>query len=312
MNQRTFAISLSLAAALAMLAGKWAAFTITGSQAILSDAAESVVHLAATAIAAFSLWYSLQPADQQHPYGHGRIAFFSAGLEGGLILLAALAVAYSAVVALIRGHELRELNVGVAIIAALGVVNLALGWFLVRTGKRHNSLVLVANGRHVLTDMGTSVGVVAGVGVVAATDLVWLDAAIALVLAGVILWSAFGLLRDSFNGLMDRVDPAVTAAIHATLAGAVADGTLAGYHQLRHRLVENQLWLEVHMLMSGELSLYDAHEKVNLVENRLREALPEFVIHVTTHLEPKEHASVHPHGHETADPLAPIQKSGAG
>ena len=146
-----------------MLAGKWTAYAITGSTAILADAAESIVHLAATSFAALSLWYSTRPADADHPYGHGKIAFFSAGFEGALILVASLAILWTAILSFVTGPQLANLGVGVVITAALGLINLGLGLLLIHVGKKHNALVLIANGQHVLSDMWTSLGVAGGV-----------------------------------------------------------------------------------------------------------------------------------------------------
>lgn len=302
-NPKRTAIHLSLIAALLMLVGKWVAYRLTGSSAIFSDAAESVVHIAATSIAAFSLWYSGQPADAQHPYGHGRIAFFSAGLEGGLILIASLAILYTAIEALIRGPELDELHIGLAITAALAAVNLALGLFLVRTGRKHNSLVLVANGQHVLTDMWTSVGVVAGVAVVHFTGILWLDPVVAILVGLHILRSAVNLMQQSYSGLMDSADPATTELILESLRGSVDAGLLADFHQLRHRRIEMHIFMEVHLLLPGDLTVSQAHQQVNTVEDRLREALAGQQLHVTSHVEPEQHHEAHPDGHGMTDPF---------
>jgi len=177
------AMTSSLVVAVFMLVGKCTAYSITGSAAILSDAAESVIHIIATSLAGFSLWYSMRPADANHPYGHGKIAYFSAGFEGALILVASFAVIGVGIDGLIRGVELRRLDVGLGITAALALVNLGLGFFLVRTGKKTNQLILIANGKHVLTDMWTSAGVVLGVGLVYLTGITWLDPLMAVIVA---------------------------------------------------------------------------------------------------------------------------------
>ncbi len=309
-DPKRFAISLSLGAAVLMLAGKWAAFVITGSDAIFSDAAESVVHIVATLMAAYSLWYAGQPADRTHPYGHGRIAFFSAGVEGTLILVAALAILYSAIESLIEGPELERLSVGLLITAGLCAVNLALGGYLVAVGKRHGSLVLIANGYHVLTDMWTSLGVVAGISAVWLTDILWLDPAIAILLALHILRSAVALIRRAYGGLMDEADAEVTERIIACLERAVSGGQLAAFHQLRHRQIENSIWLEVHFLLPGRLTVWEAHERVNEVESTVKESLPGHEVHITSHIEPEEHHHAHPGGHESADPYAAPREAG--
>jgi cation diffusion facilitator family transporter len=151
-SQQRFAIRLSLAVGFFMLAGKTFAYTITGSVAILSDAAESVVHVIAVGFAAFSLWLSLKPADHSHLYGHEKIGFFSAGMEGMMIVIAAFYIIYTSIAKWIGGLQLQNLETGTLVTVAAAVVNAFLGWYLVRQGRRSRSLVLVANGKHVLTD----------------------------------------------------------------------------------------------------------------------------------------------------------------
>lgn len=298
----------SLAVSLLMLVGKMAAYFITGSEAIFSDALESVGHVLATGFVAFSLWYAVQPPDEGHPYGHGKIAYFSAGFEGGVILLAALTIIYSSVLALIEGPSLRRLTLGLAILAGLTLVNLVLGLALIRTGRRHNALVLVSNGKHVLTDMWTSLGVLVGVGLVHLTGLAWLDPLVALLVALNILWTAGQLLRTSVSGLMERAAPGDTQLLRDELERAVADGTVAAYHQLRHRRVNDQLWVEYHLLFPEHLKLTEAHHRSHLVEEAVRHRFPNDAVYVTAHLEPEHHDDAHPEGHaEPLDPLTEVE-----
>lgn len=291
------AMGLSLAVAVLMLVGKLTAYYISGSTAILSDAAESVIHLFATGIAAFSLWYSRQPSDPNHPYGHGKIAYFSAGFEGALILTAACYIIYASIQDLIVGPELRNLGMGLAITAALAAVNLALGAFLVMVGNTHNAFVLVANGKHVLTDMWTSAAVVAGVGLVLLTGIVWLDPVVALLAGLNILASAVRLMRKSFAGLLDEADPKSTQQILECLQRATSEGLLSGFHQLRHRNADDIVWIEVHMLVPNKLSVQEAHSRVTTVEDRIDALFPKHTVHVTSHIEPQAHHRAHPEGH---------------
>lgn len=304
-RQQRVAMAASLVVAVVMLVGKLAAYALTGSTAIFSDALESVVHLFATAVAGFSLWYAAQPPDRAHPYGHGKIAYVSAGLEGALILVAALAIGYEAVRALVVGPELQNLGVGLAITAALALVNLVLGATLVRVGKRTNALVLVANGHHVLTDMWTSLGVLAGVGLVLVTGVEWLDPVVALLAGSNILWTSGRLIRDAYGGLMERADDAETARVLAVLEAAEAEGLIQGHHHVRHRRVNDQVWLEQHLLLPDALRLDAAHERASRVEARQRALFPESRVQITSHLEPTSHrhsAGV-PHD-DVADSLA--------
>lgn len=296
----------SLLVALLMLAGKITAYVITGSAAIYSDAAESVIHLLATGFAAFSLWYAVRPPDAGHPYGHGKIAYVASGFEGALIFVAAGSILYSATQALILGPELRKLGSGLLIIAGLMLVNLLLGAALVRTGKRHNSLVLVSNGKHVLTDMWTSLGVLVGVALVWLTDVLWLDPVVAILLALNIAWTGIRLMKQAMEGLMERVDEEASQTILTELDAAVARGLIDGYHQVRHRRVNDQVWVEYHVQFGGNISLAEAHDRAHRVEDTLKALFPKDEVTVTAHLEPEAHEEAHPEGHrEPVDPLLP-------
>ena len=302
--RRTRAIVLSLVVAVLLLLVKWAAYLTTSSVSILSDAAESVVHLAATGMAAFSVWYSSQPADRQHVYGHGRIAYFSAGVEGGLVLFAALSIFYHCAVAFFLGHELSHLGVGLLLTALVAGVNLALGAYLVRVGKATQSLALEANGHHVLSDVWTTAGTLAGVGAVQLTGWVWLDPMAGALLALLLARSGIRLLVRSYQGLMDRTDADASARLKAALEADVAADQILGFHQLRHRRTEHLIWIEVHLLLPGDLTVADAHDRVNRVEANMRASVPEVQAIITSHIEPDEHESAHPDGHTQPDPLA--------
>ena len=302
---RTTAMAWSLGVAVLMLAGKVGGYLLTGSTAILSDAVESVIHIVATGIAAFSLWFSHQSACEKHPYGHGKIAYFSAGFEGALILAAALFIFYSGLKAMILGWAPTRLHLGLVITGVLAVVNLVLGLFLVRVGKRRNALILVANGKHVLTDMWSSVGVLAGIGIVWFTGIGWLDPAVAMLVGVNILFGAFSLILRSFQGLLDEADPEKTERLLKCLQGFVDGGTVVGFHQLRHRQADDVMWVEVHFLVRQDISARRAHEKVTHIEEAIRAAFPRFQVHVTSHVEPAQHEDAHPEGHPgLGDPYA--------
>ena len=285
----------SLLVSFLMLGGKMTAYTMTGSAAILSDALESVIHLLATGFAAFSLWYSVQPPDEQHPYGHGKIAYFSSGFEGGLIFIAALSILYTATTDLIYGSELHNINTGILITGGLAVVNLLLGWALVQTGKKQNSVVLIANGQHVWTDMWTSVGVIIGLMLVSVTGILWLDPVVAIILALNILWMGTKLVKNAVHGLMEAADPVETKKITDLLDRAVREEKISGFHQLRHRRVNDSIWIEYHLLFPLEDSISKAHEKSHGVEEALHSLFSNDHVVVTAHLEPIEHDEAHPH-----------------
>lgn len=302
-----WAMGLSLGVSFLMLVGKVTATYVTGSTAILSDAAESVIHLFATGFAGFSLWYAATPPDPDHPYGHGKIAYFASAVEGTLILLAAAGIAWMAVRDFVTGPDLHQLDVGLYLLGGLTAVNLALGLYLIRTGRRTNSLVLVSNGQHVMTDMWTSLGVLVGIALVWTTGVTWLDPAVGLLVAGNILWTATSLLRRSVYGLMDEADPEATQALLDELVEAKQEGTIAEFHQVRHRRSGDQVWVEYHLMFPGDMSIREAHARSHEVEDRVDALFPSDDVHVTAHLEPRRHDEAHPEGHrEPADPLRDV------
>lgn len=291
-NQQQFAIRLSLAIGVLMLVGKWYAYLITGSAAILSDAAESVVHIIAVAFAAYSMWLAFQPADESHPYGHDKISFFSAGTEGVLIIIAAFFIIYEAVRKIVFGITLENLDTGTYFIFAASVINLGLGGFLVWRGKKTNSLILVANGKHVLTDSWTSFGVVAGLLLVMWSGWLPFDPIVAILVALNILWEGGKLVRQSIGGLMDEADYETENRIKGFLDGETARRGLH-YHQLRCRNSGNTIWIEFHLLFPTTTLLEDAHRVSTDIETQLCKAI-DSPIHIITHLEPMEsHDEVH-------------------
>src|SRR5438876_1020517 len=179
---------------------KLAAYWYTQSVGLLSDAAESGVNLVAALSALLSLWYSSQPVDRNHTYGHEKIEYFSSGIEGMLIAVAAVGIAWYAIRRLIHPEPIQELGVGLGISLIASAINFGVGLWLLRVGRRHHSIVLEADGQHLMTDVWTSVAVVAGLGLVALTGIQELDPIMALAMAGNILWTGFGLTRRSFNG----------------------------------------------------------------------------------------------------------------
>jgi cation diffusion facilitator family transporter len=285
-GHRRRAMNLSLAVGFAMLGGKWYAYLLTGSMAILSDAAESIVHVIAVAFAVFSLWLSHQPADRSHPYGHEKISFFSAGIEGALILLAAVVIIYEAMAKLIQGIQLENLGVGAVVVAGAGAINGVLGWYLIREGKRLGSLILVANGKHVLTDSWTSLGVIVGLLLTMATGWLPFDPLLAIFVAVNILWSGSRLIRQSIGGLMDEADPTTENAIRAVLDRETRPRGIQ-YHELRFRNSGSSLWVEFHLLFPPSTPLAEAHWKATEIEAAVQSSQPT-PVYVVTHLEPEE------------------------
>lgn len=291
-HQQQFAIRVSLAVGVLMLVGKWYAYLITNSAAILSDAAESVVHIIAVAFAAYSMWLSFQPADSSHPYGHDKISFFSAGAEGFLIIIAASFILYESMVKLFTGITLENLDKGTYVIFGASVINLALGGFLIWRGKKSNSLILIANGKHVLTDSWTSFGVVAGLLLTMWTGWLPFDPIVAILVALNIMWEGGKLVRQSVGGLMDEADSDAEKKIKEVLEAETKQRGLI-YHELRCRNSGNSLWVEFHLLFPTATLLEEAHRISTEIESTLCKSI-DVKLHIITHLEPVEkHDEVH-------------------
>ncbi len=296
-----FAMRLSLAFGCLMLIGKMLAWLITGSAAILSDASESVVHLVAVAFAWFSLRLSLKPANQRYLYGFERITFFSAGFEGAMIVLAALFIIVVTVRKLMHGLTIENAGMGTLFTLLMAVLNAGLGWFLIRTGKRTHSLILEADGKHVLTDSWTSAGVVAGLGLVLWTGWKPWDAICALAVAVNILWSGGRLIWNSVTGLLDTADPEAGKLLRARLDGVCTELGIQ-YHGVKFRSTGQRLLVEVHLLFPGSETVAEAHRMATLVEDRLGETLGR-PVEVITHLEAlDDHEAVHRAAHYTGKP----------
>ena len=291
-SRQRLAMGLSLGIGFLMLGGKTYAYVLTGSAAILSDAAESVVHVFAVSFAAFSLWLSHKPPDPSHPYGHEKISFFSAGFEGAMIVIAALYIIYESIAKWIAGLELENLETGGIFTAAAGAVNGVLGTYLVWQGKRHGSIILIANGKHVLTDSWTSFAVIGALVLVLWTGWLPFDPIVAILAALNILWSGGKLIRQSIGGLMDEGDPMLEKIIRKALDDETGRRGLA-YHELRYRQSGTSIWVEFHLLFARGSLLEDAHWKATEIEAALKSTLP-VAVNVITHLEPvEEHDEVH-------------------
>jgi cation diffusion facilitator family transporter len=295
-QQLQLAMRFSLVAGFFMLATKALAFGMTGSAAILADAAESVVHVVAVSFAAYSLWLSRKPPDPTHHYGHDKIAFFSAGFEGAMIVLAAVFIIYKSIHRLITVPPLENLGAGALLVLVAGVINGALGGYLLWLGKKHGSLIIEADGRHVLTDCLTSFGVLVGLGLTIITGWRRFDPIVALLIALQILWMGSKLIRQSIGGLMDEVDPASRAQIRQLLNDMTSEAGVQ-FHGLRHRNAGNTTWVEFHLLFPKDTSLKSAHSLATRIEERIQQEAKTST-EVISHLEPLEdHGKVHSHGH---------------
>lgn len=272
---------VSLVVGTILLGVKYLAYRLTGSTAILSDALESVVNVVAAAFALGGIAFAGRPADRSHPYGHGKIEFFSAAFEGGLITFAAVLIIYQAVVGLVLGTVIQQLDVGVLIVLGAGFVNAALGWFLVRTGRRYQSLTLIADGQHVLSDFWTSLGVAVGLGLVRTTGVSAFDPLVAAIVGVNLGWMGFRLVRHAGGGLLDEEDSSLLQKLVASINQSQAPGIIR-VHYLRAIRSGRHTHVDAHLVVPEFWSVDAAHDASDDFERRIFEALPfdgEIVFH---------------------------------
>jgi cation diffusion facilitator family transporter len=276
---------LSIAVAIATIILKGMAWWLTGSVGLLSDALESLVNLAGAMMALAMLTIAEQPADDQHAYGHGKAEYFSSGFEGLLILFAAIAIGISAIDRLLRPRLLFDVGVGLGISVVASLFNLLTARVLLAAGREHRSLTLEADARHLMTDVWTSGGVIAGVGAATMTGWPWLDPLIALLVALNIVRTGLKLIHRSTLGLMDgSLPPEEHALVVGILERYRADGI--GYHALRTRESGARRFVELHVLVPGAWSVRRGHALAERVESDIRDALSRTT--VITHVEPLE------------------------
>ena len=280
-----FYAGLSIVTSIFTIVVKFTAYSITGSVGLLSDALESFVNLAAALVALATLSYAHSGADEDHNFGHEKAEYFSSGIEGALIFVAAGAIIWSAVPRLIAPQPIEQVGLGLVLSVVAAGANLLCGWALLKGAREHRSITLEADAHHLLTDVWTTVGVIIGVGLVALTGWLLLDALIAIAVALQILWTGFRLMRRSFDGLMDRaIPPAEREAIVKVLEQVRALG--GDYHRLRTRAAGKVSFVDVHVLVPGTMSVHAGHDLVEKLENEIRAQVPH--VEVLTHLEPVE------------------------
>ena len=279
---RKRAIVLSVLVGLVMLVTKMTAYWLTGSTAILSDALESVVHVVATSFALYSVVNSAQPPDRLHPYGHGKVEFFSAGFEGALIVLAGIVIVYASGRRLLVGGQPQKLDVGILLTLFAGVVNFVLGLFLIRSGRRTGSLTLVADGKHVLTDSYTSLGVVIGLVLVRVTGLIVLDPLVAMAVAANIMIMGARLMHVSVSGLLDEADEDALQSIVSAIRGDVRPEWI-DVHHLRSWSAGERRIVDLHLTVPRYWEVERAYGSQCEVEKTVLDALPgggEVIVHL--------------------------------
>ncbi len=280
-----FYAALSIAAAVVTIALKMVAWRLTGSVGLLSDAFESVVNLAAALIALWALSVAARPPDDAHAFGYSKAEYFSSGAEGFLILAAAAGIAIAAWERWQAPRPLTEVGVGVAVSAAATIVNGAVALVLLRAGRRLRSITLRADGHHLLTDVWTSIGVLAGIGLVAMTGWQRLDPIIAMLVAANVVWTGWKLVRETGSGLLDVSLPEdERQVVTAALAPFQEDGIL--FHAIRTRTAGTRRFISMHVLVPGSWTIQRGHDLCEDIEASVRRALPQS--NVFTHLEPRE------------------------
>lgn len=276
---------LSIFAAIVIIVLKGAAYALTGSVGLLSDALESLVNLAAASVALIVLVVVARPPDEDHQYGHDKAEYFSSGVEGSLILVAALGIAGTAIYRLLNPAPLEHLGIGLGLTLFASLINFAVARKLLTASRQYDSITLEADAHHLMTDVWTSAGVLAGVGAVVVTGWTWLDATVALAVAAKIVWTGFDLVRRSVRGLMDTALPVEEQAI---IRGILERHCVNGlkYHAFRTRRSGARRFVSLHLLVPGEWSVQQGHDLSEDIEAEVREHLPNTTI--TIHLEPIE------------------------
>lgn len=265
MNPRKKAIIISLVVSVILMIAKFIAYFITRSNAILTDAAESIVNVIAGSFAFYSIYLSTQPRDVNHPYGHGKVEFFSALLEGGLILIAGIAIVITSVFGFFYPPALSNLEDGALLLGASGIINMLTGWYLVKAGKKHNSITLTADGKHLLTDTYTSITLIVGLIFILMTGYLWLDNIFAIVAGSYIVYTGYKLLRASVGGLMDESDTKLVEEVVDVLQQNRRDAWI-DVHNLRVQQYGPDLHIDCHVTLPYYYDLATVHQEISSID----------------------------------------------
>jgi len=279
-------IYLAIAAAVATISLKMLAYFLTGSVGLFSDALESVVNLIAAVVALFMITLAEKPADEEHAYGHHKAEYFSSAIEGGLIVLAAFSIIWSAIPRIINPQPLENVGVGLLVAVGASAINLAVGLVLIKNGRKNHSITLEADGKHLMTDVYTSIGVLIGIGLVHFTGLLVLDGLVAVAVAINILWTGYQLMRRSAHGLLDSALPEDELLKITTTLDLYKEQNLE-YHSLMTRQAGQRKFVSLHILLPGKLTIQEGHDMVEKIERDIRD-LFDSPVTVFTHLEPVE------------------------
>jgi len=253
----------------ALLAVKFTAYFLTHSVAILTDALESIANVVAGFMGLYSLILSAKPRDADHPYGHGKVEFLSAALEGSRIALAAVVILYKAIVNLIAPQPIHELNWGLLLIASAAFINYVMGWLCIRTGKQNNSIALVASGKHLHSDTYTTIAIVAGLALIYVTAVLWIDSVVAILMSCFILYTGYKILRTSIAGIMDESDQELLTRLVEVLNKERSEDWI-DLHNLRVIKYGSTLHLDCHLTLPWYLTIYEAHDRIKILEKLIQ------------------------------------------
>ncbi len=265
-KQRLSAILWVLIAGVLITALKFLAYFITHSNAIFTDALENIINIVAGAFAFYSIYLSSRPKDLNHPYGHGKVEFFAVGFEGSLILIAGITIIYRGVVGIYHPTEINRLMDGVWITALAGIANYALGYFLIKRSKTLKSITLEADGKHLLSDAYTSIGLIVGLVIIHFTGYTILDSILSILLGGLILHNGYQLIRRSVSGLMDEIDPQIVEQMVEILSKE-RKKSWVDIHNLRAQKYGSDLHIDCHLTLPNYWTLNQMHDEVSFIEN---------------------------------------------
>lgn len=277
-------MALMLVLALVLLSIKFGAYFLTSSNAILTDALESIINFITGGVALYSVYLAAKPKDQDHPYGHGKIEFLSSGLEGSLITIAGIGIIIKSVYNLLYPHPIHKMDVGILLTAIAGAVNYVAGRYLVHQGTQQHSLTIIANGKHLLSDAYSSLGLIIGLGCIYVTNYLWLDAVVAIIFGSFITYTGYGLVRNSISGVMDEADHQLIARIITVLNQRRHENWI-DLHNMRVIKYGSQLHIDCHLTLPWYFNLQVAHNEVEMLQETIAQELGD-VIELFVHLDP--------------------------
>ncbi|WP_091211098.1 cation diffusion facilitator family transporter [Mucilaginibacter gossypiicola] len=268
MNQQKRIILISLITGIVLMLAKFGAYFLTASNFVLTDAAESIVNVIASSFAFYSIYLSALPRDENHPYGHGKVEFFSVFIEGSLIGIAGCIIIVKSVYSFFFPNIIHDLFTGAIIIGITGAINGALGYYMIRKGKELRSMTLDADGRHLLADTVTSGGLVVGLLLIEFTGILWLDSALSILVGLYIVFSSYKLVRKSVGGLMDEADFQVVTDIINVLSEKRREAWI-DVHNLRAQKYGHELHIDCHMTLPSYFDLNTVHTEISLVDKMI-------------------------------------------